>query len=92
MYYRWYLWPFYLIEEIYWCFIPWGCRECAFLERCRKGFFKGRKCYNGCIKINYARKMERKQKIEEEREDYLNNLLKYVEEQDRKGYLGKRKR
>jgi len=85
--YRWYLWPFYLIREIYWCFIPLGCRDCAFLEQCRKGFFKGRACYNGCIKIKFARKMEWKQKFEEDRQDYIDKLMKYAEEQDRKGML-----
>ena len=44
-----------LIRDIYWCGIPLGCRECAFLEVCRKGFWQGRKCYHGCIKLNRMR-------------------------------------
>lgn len=88
--YRWYYFPFYLIRDIYWCFIPLNCRDCAFLERCRKGFFGGRKCYNGCIKINYAEKMKRKAKYQDEREDYIDNLLKYAEEQEQKRGGGKR--
>lgn len=81
--YRWYFWPYYLIRDIYWCFIPLYCRDCAFLEQCRKGFFHGRKCYNGCIKINFTRKM----KYKEEYEDYLDKLMEYCEEQERKGKL-----
>lgn len=72
---RWYFWPFHLIRDIYWCFIPLNCRECDFLRECRSGFWKGRKCYNGCIKLKLLRERER----EEDREDYINNLLEYAE-------------
>lgn len=70
-----------LIVELYWCGIPLSCRECAFLEQCRKGFFGWRKCYNGCIKLNKKREWER----EENRELNWQSLLDYAEEQDRKG-------
>lgn len=70
-----YYWPFYLIKDIYWCFIPLNCRECDMLHQCRSGFFKDRKCYNGCIKLKLLRKREQ----EEDREDYINNLLEYAD-------------
>lgn len=70
-----------LIKDCYWCFIPLSCRECAFLEHCRKGFFGGRKCYNGCIKLNRKREWER----EQDREAYWKALLQDADEADRKG-------
>ncbi len=66
-----------LIEDFYWCGIPLSCRECAFLERCRKGFWGRRKCYNGCLKLNWLRKQQRKR----DREDYLNALVEQVEKE-----------
>lgn len=80
--YRWYHLHFNLIRDIYWCFIPLICRDCDYLNLCRKGFCGGRKCYNGCIKINYSRKMERQANYEEDREDYIDNLIKYVDEKE----------
>lgn len=71
-----YFWYIYLIIDIFWCFIPLNCRECRYLRECRAGFWKGRKCYKGCIKLNLLRERER----EEDREDYLENLLKYAED------------
>lgn len=50
------------------------------LPECRAGFWKGRKCYNGCIKLKLLRERER----EEDREDYINNLLEYAERTIRK--------
>lgn len=85
--YRWYLWPFYLIKDIYWCFIPLKCRDCAFLEQCRKGFWKGRTCYSGCIKLNFARKRELKQKYEDDRLDYVDKLMEYCDDLEKKGML-----
>ena len=72
--------PFGLIKDIYWCFIPYTCRECMFLYNCRQSFWKGRKCYNGCIKYKYVARRTH----EADREDYLDNLVKYVEEQEKK--------
>lgn len=72
-----------LIEDIYWCFIPLYCRDCAFVYVCRKGFWQGRKCHHGCMKIQYARRMKR----EEEREQYIDSLVKYVEEEEKHGRL-----
>lgn len=74
---------FYLIKDIYWCFIPLYCRDCSFLEQCRKGFFHWRKCYNGCIKGNFERRLKR----EEEQQDYLDNLMEYCEELEKKGKM-----
>ncbi len=71
-----YFWYIYLIRDIFWCFIPLNCRECRYLRECRGGFWKGRKGYKGCIKLNLLRERER----EEDREDYLENLLKYAED------------
>lgn len=72
--------PIHFIQDLYWCFIPLACRDCSFLEECRKPFLQGRKCYNGCIRLNFKRKMER----ERDREDYLENLVKYYEEREGK--------
>lgn len=72
--------PYYLAKDIYWRFIPPNCRECFYLSICRGGFFSGRKCINGCIKLNLLRK----QKQAEEREDYFNSLLEYAEKQERR--------
>lgn len=59
------------VKDIYWCNIPLNCRHCLFLRQCRKGWKDHRKCNNGCIKINML-----------ERENYLDGLVKYAEEQD----------
>lgn len=78
-----YFWPIYLIQDIYWCFIPMNCRECMFLNDCRDTWWHGRKCFHGCVKLNIMRERKR----EEDREDYLENLLKYAEEEESKGRL-----
>jgi hypothetical protein len=82
MYPKWwyYYFPFGLIIDIYWCFIPYHCRECMLLYSCRSSFWKGRKCYKGCI----AYKEVARKTHEADREDYLDNLVKYVEEQEQK--------
>ncbi|MBR2507902.1 MAG: hypothetical protein IKB70_13710 [Bacilli bacterium] len=69
--------PIGLIKDIYWCFIPNNCRKCHHLKGCRKGFWKLRKCYNGCIKY----KILSDGKKEEDRIDYINNLVGYVEDE-----------
>ena len=38
--------------------IPLYCRECAFVDECRKPWYKGGKCYNGCIKLKRKRQAE----------------------------------
>lgn len=69
--------PYYLAIDIYWRFIPLNCRNCYELHTCRCRFWGGRKCYNGCIKMNRLR--------EQKREDYLDKLVEYAE--TRKGSL-----
>lgn len=76
----WYYFPFDLIVDCYWCFIPLRCRYCDYIKVCRKGFFKGRKCYNGCLEI----KRRNKYLNEVDRKDYIDNLVKYVEEEEKK--------
>lgn len=71
-----YLWPFYLIGDCYWCFIPLKCRYCKWLTVCRKPFWQGRKCYHGCVELNILRQQRR----EREREDYLEALVEYTEQ------------
>ena len=68
-------WFVYLIQDLYWRFIPLNCRCCIFLKQCRSGFFKGRKCYNGCIKLNILREQHK----EEDFNDYFDSLLEYVD-------------
>lgn len=75
-----YFYLFKFIRDTYWCYIPYRCRECFCLTQCRYGFIKGRKCRNGCLK--YKKLYKWKHKLE--REDYLDNLVKYVEEQEKK--------
>jgi len=67
-----YWYPLEFFVDCYWCFIPVKCRHCKWLGECRKPFLQGRKCYNGCIEL----KLLRKQKYKEDREDYLNSLVK----------------
>lgn len=66
------------IADLYYCGIPLNCRHCDYLKQCRAGFWKGRKCYNGCIKENnrrdYSRRLDRK--------DYIDNLVKSIEEEE----------
>ena len=66
----------YFITDIYYCFIPLGCRECFFLNECRGSWLQKRKCKNGCIKLNILRE----RKLEQDREDKLNSIVKYFEE------------
>ena len=73
-----YTFPFSFISNCYWCFIPMKCRYCKWLTQCRKPFIQGRKCYNGCVELNILRE----QKRENEREDYLDTLVNYYEEQE----------
>lgn len=47
---------------------------------CRKGRKDKFKCIHGCIILNN----ERARKREEEREDYIQGLLQYVDEQEQK--------
>lgn len=81
-----FVWPIYFIKSIYWCFIPINCRYCDELKRCRKGFFKLRKCKNGCIILNQKREYLREKKRREDREDYYNSLLEYAETRYKEGY------
>lgn len=74
---------FYLLKDLYWCFIPLGCRECAFLEVCRYGFFRWRKCRNGCIKINRARKWEKQQEFDRLREESFTALIEEANRRER---------
>ena len=67
---------FHIIEGIYWLGIPLKCRSCKWLKDCRKPFIQGRRSHNGCIKA----KLVETQRRERDREDYLDNLLKYTEE------------
>ncbi len=76
---KWYNWPYYLLKDIYWRFIPLNCRECYYLSICRTGFWKGRKCLNGCIKL----KILRDQGAEADREQYFESLLEYAEMQEK---------
>ena len=76
----WYYFPFDLMRDCYWCFIPLRCRDCDYIKICRKGFFKGRKCHNGCLEI----KRRNKYLNELDRKDYIENLVKYVEEKEKK--------
>lgn len=78
-----YFWYVYLIQDIYWCFIPMNCRVCMFLNDCRDNWWHGRKCFNGCVKLNRMRERQR----QEDREDYLENLMKYAEDESKKGRL-----
>ena len=75
-----YFWPFYLIQDVFWCFIPYNCRECFLLSECRSGWFQGRKCYKGCLKIRRA-------KMWENEEDKMKALLEYAEQEERRGRL-----
>ena len=70
------MFPFSLIKDIYWCFIPLKCRYCKWLSQCRKPFLQGRKCYNGCVELNILREQDR----QAAREDYINSLLEYVDD------------
>jgi len=69
---------FWLLKDIYWCFIPLTCRRCDDLPACRSSFWKGRKCLNGCIKAKrkeaYLRELDRK--------DYIDHLVKSFEERE----------
>lgn len=76
-------WPFYLIQDIYWCFIPYRCRECFLLDQCRGGWLEWRKCHKGCLKI-------RQVKIQQYEEDKMNALIRFTEEEERAGRLRKR--
>lgn len=67
------LFPYYLVVDIYWRFIPLNCRNCYELRNCRSGFKSGRKCYHGCVKMNRLK--------EQEREDYLDKLVEYTDTQ-----------
>lgn len=71
--------PIHFIQDLYWCFIPLSCRDCSLIEECRKPFIKGRRCYDGCIKIKYKKRQER----ERDREDYIDNLVKDYEKRER---------
>lgn len=71
---------------IYYCGIPKRCRSCDKRKECRYGILKLRKCKNGCI---YA-KEQWKLYYERQREDYLNGLMEYMENQE-KGRKTKRK-
>ena len=68
-------WLIYLIQDIYWCFIPLNCRRCLYLRQCRFGVSKKRKCINGCVKLKLS--AERKRKLSEE--ERINSLLEYIE-------------
>lgn len=67
--------PFDFFRDIYWCGIPLTCRCCYRVYSCREGWRKGRKCKNGCEKLNIVREQKRKA----DREDYLDNLVKSFE-------------
>lgn len=73
---------FALIQDIYWCFIPMNCRECMLLNSCRDTWRHKRKCFHGCVKLNMLREKQR----EADREDYIESLLKYVEEETSKDH------
>lgn len=75
-----YYWPFYLIQDIYWCFIPYNCRECFLINQCRGGWLQWRKCYKGCLKIRRA-------KMWEYEEDKMKALLEYAEQEEKRGRL-----
>jgi hypothetical protein len=66
------------LEDLYWCCIPLTCRSCDYLHSCRSSFWKGRKCINGCVKKQRKRAILR----ENDREDYIRNLVKYMEERE----------
>lgn len=74
--------PISLILNCYWCFIPIKCRYCKWLTQCRKPFIQGRKCYNGCVELNILRE----QKRENDREDYLQALVKDYEKIEKSRY------
>ena len=72
---RFVLW--YLIKDLYWRNIPYKCRCCDYVKSCRTGWREGRKCHDGCLILNYKREYL----MHWDREDYLDNLLDYVERQ-----------
>lgn len=75
--YWWWFWHT-LFEDIRYFNIPLSCRECAFLWRCRKPWYKGHGCWNGCRKIRFAKKM----KHLEDDADRLDSLVRYLDEQE----------
>lgn len=76
-----YLWWFWsrVFEDIRYFNIPLRCRECAFLEQCRKPWYKGHGCWNGCYKIKFAQR----QKYLQDEEDRLDSLVRYLEEREK---------
>ena len=70
-----YTMPFQFIRDIYWRGIPERCRDCGYVYVCRSSWKQGRKCHNGCIMLNNVRDWKR----EEDRRDYTDNLVEYVE-------------
>lgn len=73
-----------LFSSIYWCFIPLYCRNCHLVHKCRSSFFKGRKCYNGCI----LHKESRRKYYDALRKESIDNLINnYEEHQINKGYI-----
>ncbi len=72
--------PIIIIKDIYWRGIPRRCRDCGYVFNCRSGWKQGRKCHKGCIMLNNLREWKRA----EEREDYLENLVEYVDHQLKK--------
>ena len=75
---------FYLIEDLFWCNIPYNCRDCIYLKECRQGFFKGRKCKNGCIKLNNRRRFVAKKYYDDLREDAFNALIDEANKREQK--------
>lgn len=67
--------PINIIKDIYWRGIPERCRDCSYVYVCRSGWKQGRKCHKGCVMLNNLREWKR----EADREDYMNNLVDYVE-------------
>ena len=65
-----------LFNDIYYWNIPLYCRDCNYLEDCRHGWLKRRKCRDGCLILNTKRQQEREQEIEA--------LLDFVEAQEQR--------
>ena len=72
--------PINIIKDIYWRGIPERCRDCSYVYVCRSGWKQGRKCHKGCVILNNLRAWKR----EQDRDDFMQNLVEYVESLEKK--------
>ncbi len=88
-----YLKPFFhFLDDCYWCFIPLACRDCAFLEVCRYGFLKGRKCINGCVKIRKSKKWEKQKEYARLRDESFTALIEEANRREKELEEGRQQR